>query len=135
MFLDGYTLETAQRRSIAMRIIELTVMLASSEPERLAAFYENVLQLERVPNYHDPVFQLGGSLLRIIHHSAVHGTNQMPARCQLNLFVADAMAECARLTAQVTFVRPPEREPWGGIVATLADPDGNYIQLIQTPPK
>ena len=110
-------------------------MLASSEPERLAAFYENVLQLERVPNYHDPVFQLGGSLLRIIHHSGVHGTNQMPARCQLNLFVADAMAECARLTGQVTFVRPPEQEPWGGIVATLADPDGNHIQLIQTPPK
>lgn len=118
-----------------MRVASLTVMLASSDPARLAAFYGTVLQLERLQHFHDPVFQLGESLLRIIHHSAVHGANQMPARCQLNLFVADALAECARLQGQVTFVRRPENESWGGIVATLADPDGNYIQLIQTAPK
>lgn len=118
-----------------MRVASLTVMLASSDPTRLAAFYETVLQLERLQNFHDPVFQLGESMLRIIHHSAVHGSNQMPARCQLNLFVADALAECARLEGQVTFVRPLENEAWGGIIATLADPDGNYVQLIQSAPK
>ena len=118
-----------------MRVSSFTVMLASSDPARLAAFYENVLQLERLQVFHDPVFQLGSGMLRIIHHSAVHGTNQMPARCQLNLFVADTLAECARLEGQVTFVRPPENEAWGGIVATLADPDGNYIQLIQSAQK
>ena len=118
-----------------MRVASLTVMLASSDPARLAAFYETVLQLERLRSFHDPVFLLGESMLRIIRHSAVQGANQMPARCQLNLFVADALAECVRLEGQVTFVRPPENEAWGGIVATLADPDGNYIQLIQSTPK
>ena len=27
--------------------------------------------------------------------------------------------------------RPPERESWGGLVATLRDPDGNFVQLLQ----
>jgi uncharacterized glyoxalase superfamily protein PhnB len=31
------------------------------------------------------------------------------------------------------FTRPPEREDWGGHVATLLDPDGNVVQLFQLP--
>ena len=31
------------------------------------------------------------------------------------------------------FTRPPGREPWGGLVATFADPDGNTLQLLQLP--
>ena len=67
-----------------MRIIELTVMLASSEPERLAAFYENVLQLERVPNYHDPVFQLGGSLFWRAHKSHLPRQSRTFCHCVRN---------------------------------------------------
>ena len=33
----------------------------------------------------------------------------------------------------VVFTRPPEREDWGGQVATFADPDGNVLQLMQLP--
>jgi len=28
---------------------------------------------------------------------------------------------------------PPEREHWGGWIATLQDPDGNILQLLQLP--
>ena len=39
-----------------------------------------------------------------------------------------------RLTAEgVRFVRPPEREHWGGWVATFEDPDGNLLQLLEQP--
>jgi uncharacterized glyoxalase superfamily protein PhnB len=31
----------------------------------------------------------------------------------------------------VRFVRSPEQEHWGGYVATLEDPDGNLLQLLQ----
>jgi predicted enzyme related to lactoylglutathione lyase len=34
-------------------------------------------------------------------------------------------------TRGVQFVRPPEKEHWGGWVATFLDPDGNIIQLMQ----
>jgi predicted enzyme related to lactoylglutathione lyase len=38
------------------------------------------------------------------------------------------------LTAEgVPFVGAPETQPWGGRLATLVDPSGNQIQLVQYP--
>jgi catechol 2,3-dioxygenase-like lactoylglutathione lyase family enzyme len=34
------------------------------------------------------------------------------------------------MAAGVVFERPPEREDWGGTVATFHDPDGNTLQLF-----
>ena len=31
------------------------------------------------------------------------------------------------------FIRIPEKESWGGMVATLKDPDGNVLQLLEFP--
>jgi len=31
----------------------------------------------------------------------------------------------------VRFSSPPERQPWGGLIATLVDPDGNEIGLLE----
>ena len=31
----------------------------------------------------------------------------------------------------VTFTREPSQEPWGGWIATIRDPDGNVVQLLQ----
>ena len=33
----------------------------------------------------------------------------------------------------VEVLRNPEKEHWGGFVATFKDPDGNIIQLLQQP--
>ena len=50
----------------------------------------------------------------------------------VNLGVKDIHAEHERLVSKgVEFTRPPEREHWGGWVATFSDPDGNTIQLLQ----
>jgi predicted enzyme related to lactoylglutathione lyase len=52
----------------------------------------------------------------------------------LNLTVADIQAAHARLAADgVVFSRAPEREEWGGWVATFSDPDENILQLMQLP--
>ena len=52
-----------------------------------------------------------------------------------HLGVSDIQAESARLVAEgVEFIRVPEQEHWGGWVATLKDPDGNVLQLLQFPP-
>ena len=51
-----------------------------------------------------------------------------------HLGVDDIHAEHARLAAEgVEFIRVPEREHWGGWVATFSDPDGNVLQLLQFP--
>ena len=44
--------------------------------------------------------------------------------------VADLAAEHARLSGLgVRFVMPPTRQPWGGFMALVADPDGNVSYL------
>jgi predicted enzyme related to lactoylglutathione lyase len=46
--------------------------------------------------------------------------------------VDDIRAEYARLRARgVAFAGAPERQPWGGTLATFADPSGNQLQLVQ----
>jgi predicted enzyme related to lactoylglutathione lyase len=48
----------------------------------------------------------------------------------VGLEVADLEAEHGRLSALgVTFPMPPTRQPWGGFMAMVADPDGNVFYL------
>jgi catechol 2,3-dioxygenase-like lactoylglutathione lyase family enzyme len=53
----------------------------------------------------------------------------------LSFSVSDIQADHQRLSqAGVSFVGPPERQDWGGWLATLRDPSGNELQLVQYPP-
>ena len=46
---------------------------------------------------------------------------------------ADLEAEHARLSELgVVFTMPPSRQPWGGFMALMADPDGNVFYLDET---
>jgi catechol 2,3-dioxygenase-like lactoylglutathione lyase family enzyme len=115
-------------------ITELTVMIGTDRPDELARFYGEALGLPRAAQYKDPVFRAGNTNVRILRHSQVHGANPTPARHILNLFIGGGgvAAQVERLRALgVPVVREPEREFWGGLVATLQDPDGNYVQLIE----
>jgi len=48
----------------------------------------------------------------------------------VGLAVSDLEAEHARLEARgVAFPMPPTRQPWGGFMALVADPDGNVFYL------
>lgn len=73
--------------------------------------------------------------LTVTVHSEVRGPAADPVRCLLNLGVDDIEAVARRIRAAGgTFVRPPSQERWGGWIATLVDPDGNYVQLMQPAP-
>jgi len=51
----------------------------------------------------------------------------------VGLAVTDLQAEHGRLTGLgVSFKMPPTRQPWGGFLALVADPDGNVLYLDQT---
>ena len=70
--------------------------------------------------------------LTISVHGDIEGAARDPLRVMINLGVDDIHAVAARLRASsVEFTRPPEQEPWGGWIATFADPDGNIVQLLQ----
>lgn len=79
-------------------------------------------------------FEWGDFRLSVGVHDDVSGANADPLRIMLNLGVGDIEAVHTRLRAAgIEFSRPPEPEPWGGIVATFQDPDGNTLQLMQLP--
>ncbi len=80
-------------------------------------------------------FDWAGVRLSVSVHDRVHGASRDPLRVMIHLAVTDIHAVHARLAdAGVVFSRAPEREPWGGWVATFADPDGNTLQLLQPAP-
>jgi predicted enzyme related to lactoylglutathione lyase len=76
-------------------------------------------------------FEIGAVQLFIETHSEVSGPTKEPARVIINLDVDDCRAVEATLTANnVRWVRPVEQAPFG-LIGTVADPDGNYVQIIQ----
>jgi predicted enzyme related to lactoylglutathione lyase len=76
-------------------------------------------------------FEFGGTQLFIEEHSEVSGPTKEPARVIINLDVDDCRAVEAQLKQQnVRWVRPVEQMPFG-LIGTVADPDGNYVQVIQ----
>jgi predicted enzyme related to lactoylglutathione lyase len=76
-------------------------------------------------------FQFGAAQLFVEEHSDVSGPTKEPARAIFNLDVDDCRAIEQHLNGQnVTWVRKVEQMPFG-LIGTLADPDGNYVQVIQ----
>ncbi len=111
------------------------VMLWTGDFPPMLRFYRDVLGLR--PRSERPGFvnfEWGELRLTIAEHDSVDGVSCEPVRTMINLRVGDVAAAHRRLLAAgVLFSRPPEREPWGGIIATFADPDGNALQLMQLP--
>jgi predicted enzyme related to lactoylglutathione lyase len=76
-------------------------------------------------------YEFGPVQYFIEEHSEVSGPTQEPARIIINLDVDDARAVEAHLKEQgVKWIRPVEQENFG-LIGTVADPDGNYVQIIQ----
>jgi len=107
----------------------------ASRFEAMKRFY--VERLDLTPRTVKPDFvnfEWAGVRLSIGVHGGVSGPARDPLRVMLNLEVADIRATHARLVkAGVAFSRAPERETWGGLVATFVDPDGNTLQLLELP--
>jgi catechol 2,3-dioxygenase-like lactoylglutathione lyase family enzyme len=72
--------------------------------------------------------------LTITVHSEVRGLAQDPNRVMVNLEVDELDAACMRLRdLGIPFLRSPTSEHFGGRIATLQDPDGNLVQLLEQP--
>lgn len=112
------------------------VVLWTERVEELVRFYRDVVGLPLHAHHGDfAAFDAGPGLrLSVGRHSEVRGPARDPYRVMVNLGTDDIHGDYRRLRgAGVTFLRPPEREHWGGWVATLRDPDGNIVQLLQQP--
>ena len=109
------------------------VIIWTEDLVRLLTFYRDTLGL--TPHSVRPEFvsfKWGDMRLGLGVHSEVKGPAKEPNRIMVNFGVEDVHEEFETLSGRgVRFIRPPEREHWGGWVSTFADPDGNLIQLMQ----
>ena len=107
-----------------------SVLIWSEDVKRLIPFYRDVLGLKPlIETEQFAVFPEVG--LRIGTHSEVRGPARDPNRVMVNFRVEDCQAEYERLAKKgVEFVREPSPDAIH-IVATVRDPDGNILQLMQ----
>ena len=107
--------------------------------ERLKQFYEQALGLTPHSIREDFIAYKWNSKKEEIRfsiglHSRVNGQSKDPFRTMINFNVTDINKVRSKLKAHGTkFIREPELEHWGGLVATFEDPAGNIIQMLQQP--
>jgi predicted enzyme related to lactoylglutathione lyase len=108
-----------------------SILIGSEDPQRLAEYYTRLLGEPTMADGGYTGWQLGTGWLTVGPHDQVHGRNAHPGRIIWNIESADVRADFERLVAAGAIV---VAEPYGveqeGWIATLADPDDNYFQLM-----
>jgi predicted enzyme related to lactoylglutathione lyase len=114
-----------------------SILIGSEDPKRLAEYYT---RLFGEPGWDDEGFwgwQIGTGFVNVGPHSEVTGKNPQPGRVIWNIESVDVKADFERLKAAgATVVREPympEGMPDDAqemLIATFADPDDNYFQLM-----
>jgi predicted enzyme related to lactoylglutathione lyase len=109
-----------------------SLLLATTDPDRLHAWYADVLSPQEdigMDGYR--VLRLGAFHLLIDRRDDVDPRAGDPARMILNVDVDDARAVAARANARGTEWLAPLEDRDGSLFGTAVDPDGNYVQIIQ----
>lgn len=109
-----------------------SIMIGSMQPKVLAEFYEKVL--ERKPDMEEGGWygwSAGSTFLSVGEHSEMGGKAKDPGRVMFNFETKDVKGEFERISKieGVVVIKEPY-ELSGAWIATLADPDGNYFQLM-----
>ena len=111
-----------------------SIMIGTSDPKKLAEFYEQVFG--KKADWEDGDWygwQVGNTHLTIGKHSEVHGKAKEPQRIILNLDTKDVKKEFERIKKTGAKVIKEPYHPGETLdmwIATFADPDGNYFQLM-----
>src|SRR5258708_37966062 len=108
-----------------------SILLSSENPKKLAEFYGKVF--EKKPDMEDGGyigFMVGSCFLNIGPHDKVKGKASNPERILFNFETKKVKEEAERVRklGAKTVAEPYEME--GFWIATFADPDGNYFQLM-----
>ncbi|MEO8392630.1 MAG: VOC family protein [Chloroflexota bacterium] len=124
--------QTTDRAATQQPTLNLnSVMLGTSQPQVMAAFYEKVFGRPADMTEGDwHMWQAGSAALSVGEHSEVKGQAKEPSRIIINIETKAVKEEFERLKALNTTIIKEPYEMGGGWIATLADPDGNYIQLM-----
>jgi predicted enzyme related to lactoylglutathione lyase len=109
------------------------VLIGSEDPQRLTDYYTRLFGEPGWAGGDFRGWQLGSGYVTVGPHDRVRGRNPEPGRLLWNLETPDVQGEFERLKAAgATVVQEPYQpaEDPGGWIATFADPDDNYFQLV-----
>ena len=110
-----------------------SVMIGTKQPTALAGFYEKVLgkPADMVDQEHGFWgWRVGNSYISVLEHSAMKGSAKDPGRVMFNFETPQVKEEFERIKTLGAKVVQEPYEMGGGWIATLADVDGNYFQLV-----
>jgi predicted enzyme related to lactoylglutathione lyase len=110
-----------------------SIMIGTEDVDGLREFYRKLFGEPGFDEGGYAGWQIGDGFLTIGPHSEVHGKNAEPGRVIWNIESPDVASDFARLKAAGAIVirDPYEMEEAPGYpIATLADVDGNYFQLV-----
>jgi predicted enzyme related to lactoylglutathione lyase len=108
------------------------IMIGTKQPKALVHFYKEVLEKE--PDMVEGSWagwQLGSGFFSVGEHSEVKGKSVEPGRIMFNFESDNVKGEAKRISKikGSSVVKEPY-EMGGSWIATFADPDGNYFQLM-----
>jgi len=110
-----------------------SVMIGTKQSKALSAFYEKVLgkPADMVDNENGFFgWQVGDGFIGVLEHSEMGGKSKDPGRVMINFEAGQVKEEFERIKAIGAVVIKEPYEMGNGWIATLADPDGNYFQLM-----
>ena len=110
-----------------------SIMIGTKQYDAMTAFYEKVFG--KAPDMVDQEngfagWQVGNSYIGVLKHSEMGGSTKDPGRLMLNYETDQVQEEFERIkkVGGAVIAAPYKMgEAW---IATLADPDGNYFQLM-----
>jgi len=108
-------------------------MIGTKQLKAMAVFYEKVLGQPAGMTDEENGFvgwQVGATYFSLLDHSEMAGATKDPGRMMINFETSNVKEEFARIKSTGAKVIREPYEMGGGWIATLADPDGNYFQLV-----
>ena len=110
-----------------------SVMIGTKQPLVLVAFYEQVFgkpadMIDQENGFWG--WQIGNMFLGILNHSEMDGRSKDPGRMMINFETPRVKEEFERIKSLGGAVVREPYEMGQSWIATLADPDGNYFQLM-----
>ncbi|HEX7223977.1 MAG TPA: VOC family protein [Candidatus Limnocylindria bacterium] len=111
-----------------------SILIGSEDADALAAFYTKLFGEPTMADGGYTGWQIGNGFVTVGPHSEVTGTNPQPGRLLWNIECDDVRGTFDRLKAAggIVVAEPYTMDGMGenDYIATFADPDGNYFQLM-----
>jgi predicted enzyme related to lactoylglutathione lyase len=110
-----------------------SILIGSEDPQRLVDYYTRLFGEPTMSDGGYTGWLIGRGFVTVGPHDQVKGQNAHPGRIIWNIETADVKGQFERFVEAGAIV---VREPYGfeedpnALIATLADPDDNYFQLM-----